>query len=376
MSRINYNMKLFSAIAIIFVVAGHVPINGLSGPADYFNFHIYHVAAFVFVSGYFYSEKSEAHAGAYIWKKFRHLMVPLFLINLVYGIIITILHGYGFTIGCNLTLESLFIMPFTSGEQFAFNLATWFIPPLFTAQVINVLLRKLFPWGKDSSAREIAFFLVFIAIGGVCMVIGGPEETRDSYVFFLRTGTFLGYFALGRIYRALLEEHDTLDSFRYFTILFIVQAVCYLITKGDLGSIPVWAVYRNGPVITYVSTCVGLAFLLRVCRILGPVIGHHKAVVTVADNTYSIMAHHIFAFFLVTCAGVALCAFLGTNSIDMAAFMSDHTYRLPMRPSVLIMNVYLLAGIIVPIFIHKIWSMVYMPIAKRVAETKEHSASK
>ena len=84
---INYSMKLFSACAIVLVVVGHVSPIGFNGPFDMFKVYSFQVAAFVFVSGYFYKEKNEHQPFQYLWKKCKRLVLPLLLINAAYGVI-------------------------------------------------------------------------------------------------------------------------------------------------------------------------------------------------------------------------------------------------------------------------------------------------
>lgn len=97
---IDPSMKLFTAIAMILVVVGHINQAGFRGPFDLFPPYSFHVAAFVFVSGYFYnSEKAEHSCGGYLLKKAKRLLFPLYLVNFVYGCISYLLLLAGFEWG-------------------------------------------------------------------------------------------------------------------------------------------------------------------------------------------------------------------------------------------------------------------------------------
>ena len=145
MKSINYDMKLFSAIAMTLVVCGHIQYGsvGLSGPFDMFKPYCYQVAAFVFVSGYFYNVKHEAIPGRYVLRKAKRLILPLYAISFVYGCIWSVAKPLlGMQYGDGVSLESVLVAPLTSGHQYMCNMAMWFIAPLFFAELANVLLRS------------------------------------------------------------------------------------------------------------------------------------------------------------------------------------------------------------------------------------------
>ena len=79
----NEQFMLLSAIGIIVVVFCHMPAE-LFAFTEIFPF----ITLFVFVSGYFYKEQNEDNIGSYIYYKFKKLIIPFLIINLVYGIII------------------------------------------------------------------------------------------------------------------------------------------------------------------------------------------------------------------------------------------------------------------------------------------------
>ena len=60
--------------------------------------------------------------------------------------------------------------------------------------------------------------------------------------------------------------------------------------------------FDNGCVLPYVTAITGIAFWLRVAKLITPIIKNKKLVRMISDNTYSIMIHHIFAFMIVNWA--------------------------------------------------------------------------
>ena len=79
--KINYQFKILYFFGILFIVACHCSYGGISLGYEWFYPGAFHLALFAFGSGYFYKTSSEDHILAYIWKKFKHLMVPVLLWN-------------------------------------------------------------------------------------------------------------------------------------------------------------------------------------------------------------------------------------------------------------------------------------------------------
>ena len=74
----NKTFRCLSAIAIFMIVNGHLGANvfTLKGLFPYYSFH---VALFVFISGYFCREKTEEGLLGLVKRKFLKLIVPLYL---------------------------------------------------------------------------------------------------------------------------------------------------------------------------------------------------------------------------------------------------------------------------------------------------------
>ena len=72
-TNIDYRFKILYAIGIIFVVSGHcgLPVQILT---DWFPYYSFHLALFVFASGYFYKPENENHIFRYIKKKNKNFV--------------------------------------------------------------------------------------------------------------------------------------------------------------------------------------------------------------------------------------------------------------------------------------------------------------
>lgn len=294
--RENKEFRILSAIGMILVVAGHLDFDlfDVGGLFPYYSFHVF---IFLFVSGYFYKPEAEEHILRYIAGKVYTLLVPYYIFNLLYGILATLLHRVGFSIGQDISFHTLFLAPFEGGHQFMYQFPAWFVPALFLIEVINVCMRKVlslihlnFEWLILAGCLLAGIFTVWCAIGGH---VYGLYKIPGRILFMLP-----GY-QMGCFYRQKLEVHDTLPNGIYFAIVMGVQLLISIFC-GGLAFSAVWVTsFANGPVVPYLTVITGIAFWLRVSRCITHLPGIARKLVQIGRYTYSIMMHHVFAFFLV-----------------------------------------------------------------------------
>lgn len=292
----NRQFRILSALGIIFVVAGHLGygVFDIGGLFPYYSFHVY---IFLFVSGYFYREEAEENIWGYILRKCATLLVPYFLWNLFYGILAQVLHGVGFSIGENLSFKTLFLSPFIDGHQFLYNFAAWFVPALFLVEVINVLMRKVL--GLLQLKNEWLIFAGCLIFGMITVQLAIGGHVWGLYKLPGRLLLMLPGFQMGRIYKEKLEAHDTLLDGIYFLIVIGTQILISVFGAGLAFGV-VWVTsFANGPVVPYLTVVTGIAFWLRIARIIGESPGISKKLVYIGRNTYSIMMHHVAVFMLV-----------------------------------------------------------------------------
>lgn len=347
----NKEFRILSAIGMILVVAGHLGY-GLFEIGDLFPYYSFHVFIFVFVSGYFYKPEKAQNAGSYILGKCLSLLLPYFIWNLIYGIFTQIMRGLGFFIGNEITLKTLFFSPFLDGHQFSYNYPAWFVPALFLVEAANVLLRKVLAlikleneWLIFAGCLLAGIFTVFLAQGG---------HVWGYYAIAGRVLFLLPGFQMGRIYREKLEKYDTLSDGVYLFLVIIIQVLVNVLCKG-LAFSAVWVNgFVNNPVIPYVTVCTGIAFWLRIAKIIGKLPYAADKLVYVGRNTYSVMLHHITAFMLPK--GIFYLVSLLTplcGEFDKELFLCDVNYVYLPGGAEAAKWIYLLVGIGVPLFIAK-----------------------
>lgn len=347
----NRTFRILSALGIIFVVSGHLGYSAfeVGGLFPYYSFHVF---VFLFVSGYFYKEEAENSILNYIGRKCKTLLLPYFLWNLFYGAAATLLHGLGFSLGKNLSLKTLLIQPFVDGHQFLYNFSAWFVPALFLLEVLNVLMRKIL--GILHLKNEWLILAGCLILGMLAVQLAIEGRVWGYYKLPGRLMFMMPGFQMGRIYREKLERHDTLPDGWYFLIVTILQSLISIFCAG-LAFSTVWVgSFANGPMVPYLTIVTGIAFWLRIAKMIDglPVLAEKMAFL--GRNTYAVMLHHV-AIFMVIKGICYLCSCFTPLCADFnpELFFHDIGYVYPMGGAEGSKLIYLVAGIGVPLAIKK-----------------------
>ena len=350
--NIDYKFKLLYALGMIFIVAGHCESGGISLLYDWFSIYGFQLAIFIFCSGYFYSDKAEKSIPKYFVKKVKSLLIPLFIWNIFYGICVDVSHNFGFTIGGEFNLHNLLIAPLIDGHQFAYNLSGWFVVPLFLTETLNVIFRKITSF-TSHPIKEYIVFAIYLSIGVAGVYLSNNGYNVGWWLILTRTMAFFPFFGGGIFYKKVLEKYDKLPDLLYFAIVLFIQLLLMLIYGAPLTYTISWGQY-TGLIRPFIIGFVGVAFWLRVCRVLEPILGRNKYINLIADNTYSIMIHHFAGFMIVKLifAILSKCTPL-FSAFDMHLFKTDLWYFYKPNNVYQTLILYLIAGIVVPIIIQK-----------------------
>lgn len=377
-NRYNTTFGILSALTIIMVVAGHCGYHIMT-VGELYPYYSFHVPLFMFISGYFYKGSEEEAPLQYVKKRICRLLVPYFIWNVVYELISWAMRAAGFAMGEAVSLRTLFIEPFMHGYQFIYNYAAWFVPVLFVIEMMNlcarIILRKMIrglcrlrgeipakmsgemkegggrlagtaedgivEWVMLAGSLLIGIIVVWLAIGGH---VWGDYKAPGRILFLFPC------FQMGQFYQKKLEKHDTLGNVPYFAVLLGLQVILNVGFNG-LAFSSVWVTgFANGPLMPYVTVVSGIAFWLRVARILEPALGTSRSVQYLGRNTYAVMMHHVMAFMLVkiviafVAAQTAMCA-----DFDYGQFYTNIDYFYYVRGAEQFGMVYLAAGVTLPL---------------------------
>lgn len=345
----DYRFKILYAVGMLFIVAGHCENGGISLFYDWFPPYSFHLGLFAFCSGYFFKEQAIHSFKTYCIKKVKRLLLPLFLWNVFYALLVLVLEKWGFTIGAGVDIYKLFFLPIISGHQFGYNMGGWFVIPLFMAQIFNVSIRYLMR-KFESQYKEHLLFLLYIILGFIGIQLANHGYNITLWLILIRMFFFLPFLGAGIYYKNVLEKYDRLPNSLYFLLIFIVQLLIAIKYMYIPAYTPSWCNdFIHGPVLPYVVGFSGIAFWLRIARILEPAIGKSKTVNLIADNTFSIMINHFLGFMIVK-AGFALLQFANLISdFDMVRFKTDIWYFYKPSGITNTLILYLVVGIGIPI---------------------------
>lgn len=345
----DYRFRVLYAIGMVLIVGGHCGYGGLPMMATWFPPYSFHLGLFAFCSGYFCKDGAGRALGKYAAKKFWSLIVPLYLWNVVYAGIVTLLSYGGFTIGAGVTLSKLVIEPITTGHQFMYNLGGWFVVPLFMIQVFHAAVRRV-ATGKPSACKECILFGVYLCMGMAGVYLASRGYHAGWWLVLVRALYLLPFYGMGIFYRNVLEKYDTASHTKYFAALFMLQLYIILIFKGVPAYTPSWCDdFTDGPVLPFVVGYIGIAFWLRVARILAPVIGKSRPVNLIADSTYAIMIHHYMGFMIVKMVFALFHNYFALfGNFDVLRYKTDLSYFYLPGGMGQFAVIYLAAGLIFP----------------------------
>ncbi|MCM1533292.1 MAG: acyltransferase [Corallococcus sp.] len=350
---VDFRFKILYALGIIFIVAGHRGNGGLILFYDWFPPYAFHLGLFIFCSGYFYKSENEKRPFSYIWKKVKRLIIPLFLWNFVYAALSLLLAKVTNISFSPINAQTLFLYPMFNGHQFVFNLASWFVFPLFCAEVLNLLFRKLLFFVKEDIKLFICFF-VYLAIGcgGVILAYNGHRE--GWFLLLDKVMIFMPFIGMGMLVKRFIEFIDKIPGYLYFGIIFLAQMIINIARKGNPTYTFAWCNdFDSDFMMPFTVGALGILFWLRVAKLLNTFLEGNKVVKAIADNTYSIMMHHMLGFFVFSGIVGLICKALPDNGgFDYTQFTSDVWYLYRPNGSISFALLYMIFAIAFSLFIH------------------------
>lgn len=331
MKERNKQMDVLLCLGILLVVLGHVGTNSWKTELfDWFVIYSFHMPMFFFISGYFYKPERERTYGATVLRLTKKFVIPYYIWNLVYGVIVFALKNAGLVrFKLDKSISNFFITPWTTGDQYQLNSPAWFLLTLFLVELVYLSLHKFFAWIKIKNEYFLLLPFLCMGIAGGGMMVYGVA--KGSLLVLAKLLYAIFFYHLGHLYKEKLEKFDKLNNLAYFGILFVIQYFLMVKTKG-FPYISMW----NGSITTmgkniFLPVAValtGTAFMLRVSKILTPALGESKIVQKISMSTKTIMIHHyaVIVFF-----NVAL-SLLHKHGVDLKTFDPNWTsvlYKYP-----------------------------------------------
>jgi len=342
----NLTFRALYLMAIIFVVDGHTTLSDMFDLGRLFRYYSFHLMLFAFGAGYFFHQRESVLAD--LAQRAKRLLLPLYIWNLIYGVGAWVLRRFaGFEVGEPLSAYTLLLAPLTDGQHFAWNLGSWFVFPLFLAQMMYSLIRRAARNWKD---REMITFALCLIPG--CLAVGLCHAGKQAMLplFALRSMILLPGYAGGQLYRRCLEKHDNLPTVPYLTVIVVLRALlctanenlAYLLSDCTYFPCNAFSVYAGG--------ALAIAFWLRMARILAPYMAKSRLALYASRHTFDIMMHHFMGFFAVNAVFLVI-HMLGMGAADFSVksfrTIPEYNYAPGMKPEFNV--IYLMAGMLLPL---------------------------
>lgn len=230
-------------ILILLMVFGHVFLSGL--PRQWL--YTFHMPAFFIITGMLlnYASSLDKSLSAFLKSRMRTLIVPLLFFEVV-GILTDIVR-YGFTLNIFGYAYNTISGNFNTGPN-------WFLFATFVAEVIFVLLHKVF-----RNKHLIIPVATIIAISMIC--------NRNVFPNAGQTGIGLLFIMFGYYARHLLESDKRGLTFLSFAISLLITGIngSVDILQWHLGSIPIFAI----------GATVGTLFILSISKHISSTLLQH-----------------------------------------------------------------------------------------------------
>ena len=289
----NKQFMLLSALGIFFVVDMHAgsPFGIFN---SIFNYESFFMQMFVFISGYFFSEKNLKTPFKYIWKNTVKLIIPFFLINAVYVCLIMLLKLYNpqITWDCRFSILN-------EGRDTVFTLPAWFVPMLYFVIVAYTLIRVIFKkW------NSIIAFSVMAVVGMASVYFSRSQYNTIYTVLILKTAFFIQFYELGILYKSKLEKYFKKAS-KIKLILFCVTAniVMIAVTKNKIACHYLYKMkgfMTDIYIMPLLTAITGICFWLCITEWLAPPLAKIRIINYISSHTFAIMFHHIGFFTVLT----------------------------------------------------------------------------
>jgi len=206
-------VDIFKGILIILMVIGHT----WSPWTPYI--YLFHMPAFIFISGYT-ANISKYRTMDYIKKKVLVLLLPFFIINIIYILICKVLqvlnmYHYFYNDQFNYVLKLNFL--FKQASTVDLGGATWFLIVLFFVEVIYKILYEILK--KVKIDKYISFICLLIFFISLYLI------RKHNYLpYNLDLGLYgILYFEIGRIFRKyyIFEKEIDKKTMLIFSIIII-----------------------------------------------------------------------------------------------------------------------------------------------------------
>lgn len=301
-------ISIIKALGIVLVISGHMGgIFNLIGipykESEIFPAYSFHMPAFIFVSGYYFKLNSSVKFRKFIKNKIHKLIIPYYMANIFYGILTHYLKKSSIFSNCkDLSLINLFIEPWLSGYQFNLNGPAWFVLFLFLIQFTYFTLKKFIYLNKDTPSKkfELIILISFVVLGLVGTYASKFEFIQNNSIYWALIRVLFGlqFYQLGYFYRTFLLDKIPINI-KSFLILILLK-LAFIETVGNYTFSMRALLFKHEVVFPLIVSIFGIYYIIHIAYFILLIVKKYNLskikslLVTLGNNTWSIMMHHMF----------------------------------------------------------------------------------
>lgn len=306
-------INILKALAIILVVSGHLEFRFF----DMFPPYSFQLALFFFISGMLFKDKYLDRVGEFIKRRIKSLLVLYFLYSAFYCLVTIIIDKLtGKFWGMELSFKNFFITPFLNGHQFDLSCPMWFVMQLFITMVTFLFLQRQFRNLPEKIKFAIYTLMGFSAIPLSKMFTPILFSINNSNtlttinpvaLILVRTLFSLFFVYLGHFYTTKIEGKYNIFTPKILGWVICIQSILWHFNRDfnpthgiGLSYVLVWARFDSQIIVPVLTSITGIWFSLFFIHVTYNYLKDVKFIKTIGENTYHIMANHLFVMFIIT----------------------------------------------------------------------------
>ena len=220
--------------------------------------------------------------------------------------------------GYSFNLKTILFAPFLNGHQLDFMCPLWFVPQLFITLITFLFLQRSL---KDKNT--IIKSWIYIGLCILSTVIAKIYEPHSVLLVMIRTMFSLFFVYLGNLYISNINKINPFST-KIAGFVFTFQMLLWLYAGckfGSLDYILVWGIFNGNILLPIVTSITGIWFCLFLVNLIYDYIKDIKFIKLIGENTYHIMANHLFIMWIITRILMRIYpAPLGGEGVGMYAF--------------------------------------------------------
>lgn len=328
----NKKFMLLSAVGIVMVVDAH-SWTTIKMFSDFLPYNSFFMPMFVFISGYFFNPKSVDNYFITLIKKIKKLLIPYYIYILIFFIIEMLLKHMELICYDDITFTDVLIRIWQDGSPIFLAAPLWYVIMSFAVQIVYLTFRKIISVAKMYRNDYIELVLS-VLLGLYCVHFSRTHIINPALLLLVKVGFFIEFFIMGIVYKNRIEKH--IEKVKKLPVIIVIlcintirayiQPVAYNIACNDLATM---SGFNSEYIITpLISSVLGIIFWLCIVDILVPSLGENKFINYISDNTFFIMATHIFCFNILNAILYAVNRFIvPLHGLNLDFMMSTPLYR-------------------------------------------------